>query len=904
MSYTPESIHAIVEYQRNYFMSGETLDVNFRIEQLKKLRRMVMDHQDAMTAALAEDLGRHKTEGFFCDVGPVIAEINEILEGIQRWARPETHFSGLTCFPSVTTKVYKMPYGVTLIISPFNFPFLLSLGVLAASLAGGNTAVIKASSKSEACTRVLQQMIAETFPSNYITVVDGGHDIADLCLDDAKISKWLSGAVRPHSEIRKYYSRNPNTQEELSITLKDAVFPGLFDENAAADQIYDLIVWDGSINPHQRDSLCALRNKPEDFISAVLIFGLTRRFRSTADGPADLSPDIGGYISGADIPRPCRNFFGRGEDIEQLDKALAEDGKVFLRGIAGIGKSELARAYAQHYRSKYTNILYIFYSGSLQSDIAGMVFSDDRPDDSTEKRFQNHLRFFKTLRPDTLLIIDNFNTTAEEEETLFEIMRLRCRVLFTTRSVFEEYRTCMLHEMDNENLMKLFLCYGDSSVSPETAEKIILAVHRHTLAVEMAARLTKKGLFSPEQLLEKLASERTAFSGTDRIQISKDDRLQKGTYNDQIRALFRLANLDKEKISVMCMMSMMPLTGIPAKKFAAWSQQGNMNTLNDLIESGFIQADDNLLRLHPLLQETVIAELQPSDTNCRPLMLFLTEFCITHISHLPDYDFVFFTTINIIKYAVHDDPDTYSLFLVCTISALQDIAKLPYVQMLDEELAKILPSQLSILQDENDSLQEPDIPFSTEQIAEAAIEYIESTETTRCTFLYKISLYVLACQSCRDMHDIRSALRMMDRAVILYKQYAQCIPPSQSLVLLSFRMEHARLLNDMFRPEKGLQLLLPYKQKIRTADIDPICKVEYFLTLALLTANSGHKKDAVKILANAAVLCSKELSKDDSDRTVFYFFYLFPTYISLINHMKPKEFYAANLPTYYIPQLQ
>ena len=208
MSYTPESIHAIVEYQRNYFMSGETLDVNFRIEQLKKLRRMVMDHQDDMTSALAEDLGRHKTEGFFCDVGPVIAEINEILEGIQRWARPETHFSGLTCFPSVTTKVYKMPYGVTLIISPFNFPFLLSLGVLAASLAGGNTAVIKASSKSEACTRVLQQMIAETFPSNYITVVDGGHDIADLCLEERFDKIFYTGSPKVGSHVMQMAAKH------------------------------------------------------------------------------------------------------------------------------------------------------------------------------------------------------------------------------------------------------------------------------------------------------------------------------------------------------------------------------------------------------------------------------------------------------------------------------------------------------------------------------------------------------------------------------------------------------------------------------------------------------------------------------------------------------------------------
>ncbi len=117
-----------------------------------------------------------------CDVLPIVFEIDETIRGLRRWARPECHYSGLACFPSMVTKVYKMPYGVTLIISPFNFPMLLTLGVLTAALAGGNTAVIKASSKSKASTAMLKRFIAEVFPPEYVTLVDGGHDVADECL--------------------------------------------------------------------------------------------------------------------------------------------------------------------------------------------------------------------------------------------------------------------------------------------------------------------------------------------------------------------------------------------------------------------------------------------------------------------------------------------------------------------------------------------------------------------------------------------------------------------------------------------------------------------------------------------------------------------------------------------------
>ncbi len=194
--WTREKVHGIVSAQKVFFRTGKTLDTGWRIEMLRKLRSAVEQYQNDMLKALREDLGRDEVEGYFCDVGSVILEINETIRGLRRWARPEVHFSGMLCFPSMLTKVYKMPYGTTLIISPFNFPFLLSLGVLTASIAGGNTAVIKASSKSSACTKILQKMIADTYPEEYITVIDGGHDTADLCLGERFDKIFYTGSPR------------------------------------------------------------------------------------------------------------------------------------------------------------------------------------------------------------------------------------------------------------------------------------------------------------------------------------------------------------------------------------------------------------------------------------------------------------------------------------------------------------------------------------------------------------------------------------------------------------------------------------------------------------------------------------------------------------------------------------
>lgn len=172
----------IVSAQRRFFRTGKTLPIPWRIKQLKRLKQAVIAHQDELIAALCEDLGRTELEAYLCDIGPIITEVNEMLSGLRRWSRPEIHFSGLMCWPSIFTKVYKMPYGVTLVISPFNFPILLTIGVVAAAMCGGNTVVIKSSSKSAASTAALKRFFAEVFPPEYVTLIDGGHDVADMCL--------------------------------------------------------------------------------------------------------------------------------------------------------------------------------------------------------------------------------------------------------------------------------------------------------------------------------------------------------------------------------------------------------------------------------------------------------------------------------------------------------------------------------------------------------------------------------------------------------------------------------------------------------------------------------------------------------------------------------------------------
>lgn len=206
--YSEVAIKEIVDKQRKYFKTGFTLDIDFRKSQLKKLKKAMIDYEKDIIEALKSDLGRSDVEAFFCDIGTVILEINETLRGLKKWAKPEKLYSGLVCFPSLITRVYKMPYGVSLIISPYNFPFLLTFGVLIAAIAGGNTAVIKTSSKAINSTKVIKKIVADIYKPEYVTVIDGGHDVADKCLAQRFDKIFYTGSPRIGKHVLKCAAEN------------------------------------------------------------------------------------------------------------------------------------------------------------------------------------------------------------------------------------------------------------------------------------------------------------------------------------------------------------------------------------------------------------------------------------------------------------------------------------------------------------------------------------------------------------------------------------------------------------------------------------------------------------------------------------------------------------------------
>ncbi len=167
------NITDLLEKQRRYFRSGATLPVDFRIEQLKKLYRAIHDGQDKIAQALKADLGKSDQESFMCEIGLSLTEISYMIKHCRKFAKEHTVYTPLAQF-AARSYTKPTPYGNTLIMSPWNYPFLLSIEPLADAIAAGNTAIIKPSAYSPATSAVIEQLVTACFAPEYVAVVTGG----------------------------------------------------------------------------------------------------------------------------------------------------------------------------------------------------------------------------------------------------------------------------------------------------------------------------------------------------------------------------------------------------------------------------------------------------------------------------------------------------------------------------------------------------------------------------------------------------------------------------------------------------------------------------------------------------------------------------------------------------------
>ena len=164
---------AMVSRQREFWNTGATRSVEWRLTQLKKLERVLEEREEALCAALKADLGKAAYESWLCEIGMTRGELRFARKHLKKWAAVKRRPSALALFPAAS-RVVPEPYGTVLIMSPWNYPVQLTLVPLVSALAAGNCAVVKPSAYAPNVSRVVAELLGDIFPPEYVSVVQGG----------------------------------------------------------------------------------------------------------------------------------------------------------------------------------------------------------------------------------------------------------------------------------------------------------------------------------------------------------------------------------------------------------------------------------------------------------------------------------------------------------------------------------------------------------------------------------------------------------------------------------------------------------------------------------------------------------------------------------------------------------
>lgn len=241
-----KSVHEVLESQKNYFKTGESLSYEFRIKQLKLLKQSILNHEQELYQALNQDLGKCETEGYMSEIGFVLNSISEMSKKLKKLMKPKHVVSPLYLFP-IKSKVAYDPYGCVLIIGPYNYPVQLVLEPLIGVIAAGNCAIIKPSEMSEHTSLVIKAIIEDVFKPEYIKVFLGEVEMTQSLLKERFDYIFFTGSV---GVGKKVMSAAANHLTPLTLEL-GGKSPVIVERSADIKKTAMRIIWGKLMNAGQ-----------------------------------------------------------------------------------------------------------------------------------------------------------------------------------------------------------------------------------------------------------------------------------------------------------------------------------------------------------------------------------------------------------------------------------------------------------------------------------------------------------------------------------------------------------------------------------------------------------------------------------------------------------------------------
>ncbi|WP_342416574.1 aldehyde dehydrogenase [Paenibacillus sp. FSL R10-2782] len=243
---TSEQVSHILQQHRQFFHSGQTRSVEFRLEQLRKLAHAIQRYEQPIMSALFQDLRKNEFEAYTTEIGFTLDSIRYMTKHLKKWMKPQRVKTPIY-HPLTRSYVYKEPYGTVLIVGPFNYPFQLLIEPLIGAIAGGNGVVLKPSENTPAVAAVIRKLIHETFDESYIRMIEGEKEVTSALIHAPFDYIFFTGSVGVGKIVMEAASKNL-----VPVTLElGGKSPVIVERSAKIEMAAKRIIWGKMMNTGQ-----------------------------------------------------------------------------------------------------------------------------------------------------------------------------------------------------------------------------------------------------------------------------------------------------------------------------------------------------------------------------------------------------------------------------------------------------------------------------------------------------------------------------------------------------------------------------------------------------------------------------------------------------------------------------
>ena len=702
---------------------------------------------------------------------------------------------------------------------------------------------------------------------------DEASDYGEASEDNITFSRWCNGARPVPVDILNKY-KNDTGRNQMITDFENKIIPNLINVSNARYLMEDMINNSRKIiGITKADELTAIDDNAT-FFTDVMLYAIL----SDHNIKNLYSPDITDILLSNRLPAVMKEFIGRNDEIKKCGRLLASESVVFINGIAGIGKSELAKYYASRNKKKYTNIIYLFYSGSLRKDIAAMEFSDDTSDMDEDALFDSHYQLLHSLHQDSLVILDNFNVLPKEDAFFKEFVKNDFELLVTTRCEIKQYASIKIKEIASEkDLLQLFAShcpYSDDDT--ETVKQIIREVHSHTLTVVLSALSLAAGGLEPDELLHELKLCGLNITDSEDVELYKDGDYHDGLMIEHLRILMQISRLNASQSDILKDLSILPISGVYKNYFRNWLQLVSLHDINYLARYGFITDDieNKKISLHPLIQEIIYEELKPCISNCQTLVNSLHTISLMHGIEVRKPDNTIQAMISVAENIINDNSACYLLFLQDMFPYLEKYSVRDYMSKLADRISYLMeqkhidsPCDRALLLDYKAELaymrKDYDVAVKKREKAIHLLENDTMNTMNQKRYINLLSNLYNKCISCTKKTDkatealhksFEIRISYADTGIIETHDTLQQMLNLVNMLILADDLELAQLVLNQY------DTLVTANEGNNTLDYG-CCR----LAAGIITLNEGKPVEAEKNLLAAESIINAAMDTSDSD---------------------------------------